>query len=320
MRSLMMFLSKLLHHVKTVSLEPIEGCLPSRGVLRQHFTAVSPDHISEAFNAFWKPFWQRDSFESQFEISEWSDFQHELDNCDFPRWELTVDIKDPQNWKRAIKSLKAGKAEGACGWRYQEFHQLPDRAIEHLANIFCRLWEFGLSSKLMMARVCLLEKCPSPKSMADARPITILPCIYRLVSKVVFQQVIDKWSKMMPSQVSGGISGRGVRDLSIVQTVTVENAVKKKEFLCGSTMDLAKAFNLIPRFPAAILMNRLGLPWWCLQFWLRSLSKMSRSPIICGTMGTASIPPRVCRRVMCGPFWRCWPLVLCFISGTFHQE
>ena len=269
-----------------VSLEPIEGCLPSRGVLRQHFTAVSPDHISEAFNAFWKPFWQRDSFESQFEISEWSDFQHELDNCDFPRWELTIDIKDPQNWKRAIKSLKAGKAEGACGWRYQEFHQLPDRAIEHLASIFCRLWEFGLSSKLMMARVCLLEKCPSPKSMADARPITILPCIYRLVSKVVFQQVIDKWSKMMPSQVSGGISGRGVRDLSIVQTVTVENAVKKKEFLCGSTMDLAKAFNLIPRFPAAILMNRLGLPWWCLQFWLRSLSKMSRSPIICGTMGT----------------------------------
>ena len=26
----------------------------------------------------------------------------------------------------------------------------------------------------------------------------------------------------------------------------------------------------------------------------------------------ASIPPRVCRRVMCGPFWRCWPLVLYF--------
>ena len=268
-----------------VFLEPIEGKLPPQGVLRQHFTAVSPDHISEAFNAFWEPFWLRDSYESQFDMSEWADFQQELDNCDFPRWELSIDIKDPNNWKRAIKTLKAGKAEGVCGWRYQEFHQLPDLAIEHLANIFCNLWEYGLTTKLMMARVCLLEKCQFPKSMADARPITILPCIYRLASKVVFQQVIDKWSRMMPSQVSGGISGRGVRDLSIVQTVTVENAVKKKEFLCGSTMDLAKAFNLIPRFPAAVLMNRLGMPWWCLHFWLRSLSNMSRSPTIGGAMG-----------------------------------
>ena len=137
----------------------------------------------------------------------------------------------------------------------------------------------------MMARVCLLEKCQFPKSMADARPITILPCIYRLASKVVFQQVIDHWKYLMPCQISGGIAGRGVRDLSIMQTTALEDALQKKQFLCGTTMDLAKAFNLIPRFPAAVLMNRLGVPWWCLQFWLRSLSKMSRSPVIAGSLG-----------------------------------
>ena len=50
-------------------------------------------------------------------------------------------------------------------------------------------------------------------------------------------------------------------------------------------IDLAKAFNLIPRFPAAILLNRLGLSWDILQFWLKSLSVMSRSPIVAGVMG-----------------------------------
>ena len=119
-----------------VELSANSGILPSSGTLRQKFTAVSPHHISEAFNQFWKPYWLRDSFESQFDSAEWDDFQTELDKCDFPRWDIPVSVENPSNWKRAIKSLKAGKAEGACGWRYQEFHQLPDIAVEHLAIFF----------------------------------------------------------------------------------------------------------------------------------------------------------------------------------------
>ena len=126
-----------------VGLSVNQGVLPSSGTLRQKFTAVSPDHISEAFNKFWKPYWLRDSYESQFCCDHWEAFQNELDNCDFPRWEIKVSVNDPSSWKRAIKSLKAGKEEGACGWRYQEFHQLPDLAVEHLAKIFSKLWEFG---------------------------------------------------------------------------------------------------------------------------------------------------------------------------------
>ena len=269
-----------------VVLKPVDGPLPAIGTLRQKFTAVSSQHISEAFSKFWSPYWLRDSYESQFSDTEWTDFADELDQCNFPHWQIPISVSDPANWKRAIKSLKPGKAEGVCGWRYQEFHQLPDLAIEHLACIFSKIWEYGLTAKLMMARVCLLEKCQNPRSMADARPITILPCIYRLASKVVFQQVIDKWTHLMPCQISGGIAGRGVRDLSIVQTTSVEEALHQKDFLCGTTMDLAKAFNLIPRYPAAILMNRLGVPWWCLQFWLKSLSRMSRSPVIAGSLGS----------------------------------
>jgi hypothetical protein len=228
----------------------------------------------------------RDSYESQFCGDEWSEFRNLLDECNFHNWSFQVTVDNVENWMKAIKSLKAGKAEGACGWGYQEFHQFPVLAVRHLALIFERIWDFGLTPKLMLARVCLLEKRAAPKSMADARPVTILPCLYRLAAKMVFQQVIAHWADRMPIQVSGGIAGRGVRDLSIVQTIHVEKALCDQEFPCSSTMDLAKAFNLVPRYPAAILMNRLGVPWSCLNFWLQSLSNMSRSPLIAGSMGT----------------------------------
>ena len=259
--------------------------LPVKGRLVQDYVAVDPHEISQAFVNFWNPFWMRDSKESQDGPEEWVDFMQELDSCEFPHWEIPVVTDDVEVWKSAIRSLKKDKAEGICGWRYEEFQQLPHQAVEHLAMIFSKLWPYGLTRNMMHARVSLLEQCPNPKSMADARPITILSCLYRLASKVVFLQVVRRWKDLLPSGVSGGVPGKSVRDLSLAQTFAVEEAISVKSFRCGTTMDLAKAFNLVPRFPAAVLLNRLGLSWHLLSFWIESLKNMTRSPIISGCLG-----------------------------------
>lgn len=78
-------------------------------------------------------------------------------------------------------------------------------------------------------------------------------------------------------------------------------------------MDLAKAFNLIPRYPAAILLHRLGMPWWCLSFWLKSLSNMSRVPIIDGVMG---IPISSTTGVPEGDVWSV--LAMIAVSSMFY--
>ena len=110
----------------------------------------------------------------------------------------------------------------------------------------------------MQSRVTLLAKTQIPKTINDARPITILSCLYRLVSKIVFKQVTRAWVKVLPLQISGGLPGRGVRDLAFEQALVVEQHVQAKLPLGGSSIDLVKAFNLIPRYPLARILHKLG--------------------------------------------------------------
>lgn len=164
-------------------------------------------------------------------------------------------------WYNTIKTLKNGKASGVCGWRNEELKLLPFQAIEHLSKIFGKLWQYGMSFRLMRARVAILAKCEQPRSINDGRPITILPVLYRLAAKIVFTQVVAQWAEKLPPQISGGLPGRGVRDISLLQTIQIEDSLARGNDCCGTTMDLMKAFNMVPRLPAAMLMNRMGIPW-----------------------------------------------------------
>jgi hypothetical protein len=189
-------------------------------------------------------------------------------------------------WYNTIKTLKNGKASGVCGWRNEELKLLPFQAIEHLSKIFGKLWQYGMSFRLMRARVAILAKCEQPRSINDGRPITILPVLYRLAAKIVFTQVVAQWAEKLPPQISGGLPGRGVRDISLLQTIQIEDSLARGNDCCGTTMDLMKAFNMVPRLPAAMLMNRMGIPWEILAFWMFSLSRMTRIPVLSGYMSS----------------------------------
>ena len=108
---------------------------------------------------------------------------------------LTVRSMTPSFGKKPIRSLKNGKASGICGWHHEELKQLPWQAIQHL-TIFPRLWQYSLSFNMMQARVAFFAKCENPKSINDGRPrpIAILPVLYRLAAKVVFDQVVALWA------------------------------------------------------------------------------------------------------------------------------
>ena len=114
-----------------------------------------------------------------------------------------------------------------------------------------------------------------------------MSCISRLLSKIVYDQVAAQWSKHLPLPISGGLPGRGVRDLALQQSIAIESAIKNKLSLCGVSLDLTKAFNLIPRLPAAMVLRKLGIPQWFLSFWMANLSKLTRVPVIKGHFGPA---------------------------------
>lgn len=272
------FIRSIEHSVFTI--EIISGVIPAAALLKQTFVATTPDQIGHLFNEFWSRYWMRDDSHEQFSPDSWEDFLTDMDTISFPDIHCDVIIDDPDMWYDVIQQLPHGKAEGCCGWRYEELKLLPKSAICHVVKIFAKLWSFGFSDNLMKARAVLLAKTQQPKSINDTRPITILSCLYRLASRVVFLQVSRTWASFLPPGISGGMPCRGVRDMTMSQGIQLEHAIGNKVALTGSSMDLVKAFNLIPRYAARWLMRRLGISDHILDFWHMSISRMTRLPAL----------------------------------------
>ena len=253
------------------------------------YTALTPQEITEEFSNFWKPFWQRDQADEQFDDSNWHDFP-----------QITVDIGDLDRWMKIIRNLPGGKATGPCGWSNDELKVLPRACIADLVTIFQKVSETSFGMEMMKAKTILLPKVAVPTSMNHVRPITILSCLYRLFSRMIFQTVAHVWKLHFPIQISGGLPGRGVKEIAYSQKRHIEDAITDDFSIGGLTLDLIKAFNTLGRFPTACLMIRLGIPR------IRSLSQMVRYPTLNQHVGNGIIGtvPLACRKDVPSAFWR----------------
>ena len=262
-----------------------EGQVPSRGVVSQTHFAITHNEVSEQFRSYWTPFWLRDPESEQWHAEPWSDFLEEIEKIEIPKFPLQIDLENFDLWKATIAKLKNSKAVGVCGWRHEELKLLPDTAIHHLILAMKRIFISGFSSNCMQARTVLLAKVPEPKGMHQTRPITILGSIVRLVSKLISDQLLSQLQAFLPITISGGIPNRGSKDLTLQQQYTIEKAIKQQLGLCGYTLDLVKAFNLIPRWPLKFLFQKFGIPNDVTNFWFNNLALLTRLPQIGSALG-----------------------------------
>ena len=262
-----------------------EGVIPAKGTLVQNLCAVTHTEISKQFHQYWEPFWQRDQYEEQWNDDTWTSFLQEIEHVPFPDLQLQISLDDPDIWVQKIRSLKNNKAFGVCGWRNEEFKLLPYQAIEHLVQAFKIVFAKGFSANLMQARTVLLAKNSNPQGMHHTRPITILGSLVRLVSKVIADQVLEKMQNQIPMQISGGIPARGAKDLTLQQQYVIESSINTRTGIGGYTLDLVKAFNLIPRWPLKKLFVKLNVPRVATEFWFKNLGLLVRLPQIGSCLG-----------------------------------
>ena len=276
----------ILHQDQNVlTIRVVDGVIPSRAIVSQQIVATSPKEIFQVFDAFWSPYWLRDTRDEENSGESWHEFHDELSKCEFPQCDISIDLSDIQLWIDTIHQLPNNKAGGICGWKYEEIKDLPPLAVQHLASIFKRLWSVGLSRQMMQARTTLLAKVDCPTSMNHGRPITVLSTLYRLVTKILYGKISQVWAKNLPMAISGGLPARGVRDLAFEQNFFIEQHVQMSHELCGVSIDLSKAFNLVPRYPARALLKKLGVPDDVIQFWALSISRLSRVVLFRGQIG-----------------------------------
>ena len=212
--------------------------------------------------------------------------------------DIEISLFDPKIWSQTIRALKNNKAHGVCGWRNEEFKLLPYQAICHLAQAFRVIVNHGFSANLLQARTILLAKNNDPQGIHHTRPITIMGSLIRLISKIMADQVLEKMQHQIPVQISGGIPNRRSRDLTLQQQYLIETSIQKQCGIGGYTLDLVKAFNLIPRWPLKKLFRKLGVPTQVTDFWFNNFARIIRLPQIGICLGKKSKVQQAYQKVM----------------------
>ena len=262
-----------------------DGIVPSKGIISQQHFAITHDEVAQQFHSYWTPFWLRDTDFEQWHAEPWEQFLSDIDAINLPQFPLHIDLENFDLWKSTIQKLKNAKAVGVCGWRHEELKMLPDNAIRHLILAARHIFQKGFSSNCMQARTVLLAKVPEPKDMSQTRPITILGSIVRLISKLMADQILSQLQAFLPIQISGGVPNRGSKDLTLQQQYTIEKSLEQQLGLTGYTLDLVKAFNMIPRLPLKTLFRRFGVPEIITTFWFNNLAHLTRLPQIGAALG-----------------------------------
>ena len=172
-----------------------------------------------------------------------------------------------------MRNLSSNKAT----WSNSDLKSLPRAALADLAQILSAPCHAGFPAYMMRARVAVLGKVDVPRQASQARPITILSCLYRLWARVLTYQVLACRSRCLPQSVQGCLKGRSSTDLAYWIQHKTEGAMDSGTECSGCALDLIKAYNTLPRPPMYWLLQFLGWDPALVCFWATSMEAVERS-------------------------------------------
>ncbi len=110
-----------------------------------------------------------------------------------------------------LQATNAGTARGIDNISAAELKQLPFQAVKDLCCVMDSYKE-GFPKWFSMAKTYLVPKVDGTPTAADIRPISVLPQLRRLWSKVVCAQIFKHLASQIPKQVTGMLQHRGPMD------------------------------------------------------------------------------------------------------------
>ena len=160
---------------------------------------------------------------------------------------------------RKVAKAMCGKAAGLDGISAKTLATLPLQALDRLAQVLdlCEMqghWPQGL----LQWKLVFLPKTKNGKipSLADVRPISIAPVLYRMWGRIRLQQLSTLLTTTLAPYQSGGVGGPDV--VSLLLSYDVEFSAE--EFGCVAALDFAKAFDSCDTSLVLSTFDKIGIP------------------------------------------------------------
>lgn len=242
--------------------------------VKQVFDQHDEAEIFRALNDYWFQFWKRDPKDWNEEVPMDGYIQQLINDRNIFVNLPALDQLGLEDWKKAIHQAKATSSPGIDGITFEEMKQIPDEFVSLLAIIVNGLDVFP--KEITIAKTVPLPKTEGTPFAKDSRPITVLPAIYRLWSRLVASKMLQVLGATLRPQVTGMLPARGALSASYNFQFILEQARAMQRHLSGVTLDLRKCFNLISRQKLQALLIRCGFPEDIIKKWIGSLQEMQR--------------------------------------------
>jgi len=263
--------------------QPVKLRSPDDLVVTQDLVSADIGDMHQQLNHSWAKMWQRDP--AQPPQGFWEDFSPfvtclgDCPSCDFKP--LT-----PELWKLSLRGVKKQSARGADALSTREAHLILGRALEWVLTILTYV-ENGMSwpSAWTTTRVVALNKGFQARTPLDIRPISVLPKMYRLWSRIRSLEVLHHLGTLMPPQVAATAGGISADLLAAYTAIRCEHAHKTTEHLAGLVVDIIKCYNNIPWGPMRVVLENLKVPTPYIQALFCFLEQQSRCFDVKGACG-----------------------------------
>ena len=137
-----------------------------------------------------------------------------------------------------------------------------DILAPYLSYFFSLFFGFGIFPDfLKIASVTPIHKTDSKCNMANYRPISILPCLSKILEKLIKDRLmsfINKHNILYPYQYGfrkDHSSGHAVLDIATI----VYDTINDKKLACLVIIDLKKAFDIVCHERLLLKLNNYGI-------------------------------------------------------------
>lgn len=195
----------------------------------------------------------------------------------------TCDFKPlpPELWKLSLRGVKKQTARGADALTTREVELILGQALVWVLEIFTAI-EKGAWT---ITRVVALNKGFQARTPLDIRPISILPKMHRLWSRIRSLEVLNHLGAIMPPQVAATAGGISADLLAVYIAFRCEHAHKTSEHLAGLVVDIIKCYNNIPWTPMKMILQKLQIPGFYIHALFNFLQQQTRCFDVKGACG-----------------------------------
>jgi len=209
---------------------------------------------------------------------------------------LVEDISE-EEVKFAVWSCESSKSPGPDGFNFgflKFYWEILKKDVLKVVNKFADRgsWPRGSNASF----ICLVPKIDNPQHLSDFRPISLVGCLYKIVSKVLSLRLKKVISKFINTRQSAFLEGMSLLDSVLVANEVLEEVKRRKKSCVYFKVDYEKAYDSVSWEFLYYVLGRLGFcEKWII--WIKScLESSSVSVLVNGSHISEFYPKRGLRQ------------------------